>query len=55
MQDLIHTLENRRSIRKYSAEPVTNELLDEVLTVGCRASTTGNMQVYSIIVPGMKK
>lgn len=50
MHDLIHTLENRRSIRKYSAEPVTDELLNEILTIGCRASTTGNMQVYSIIV-----
>lgn len=50
MQDLFDTLKNRRSIRKYSAEPVTDELLNVILTAGCRASTTGNMQVYSIIV-----
>lgn len=41
---------NRRSVRKYSADPVSDELLNELLTIGCRASTTGNMQVYSIIV-----
>ena len=41
---------NRRTIRKYSAKPIDNALLNEVLTEGCRASTTGNMQVYSIII-----
>ena len=40
----------RRTIRKYSAQPVENSLLDSILEKGCRASTTGNMQVYSIIV-----
>jgi nitroreductase len=41
---------NRRTIRKYSAETVDNKLINEILTEGCRSSTTGNMQVYSIIV-----
>lgn len=44
------TLLNRRTIRKYSAKPVEDKLLNEILLKGCRASTTGNMQVYSIIV-----
>ncbi len=44
------TILNRRSIRKYSTEPVEEDLLSEILLKGCRASTTGNMQVYSIIV-----
>jgi nitroreductase len=44
------TMVNRRSIRKYSSKPVEKKLLDEILNKGCRASTTGNMQVYSIIV-----
>jgi nitroreductase len=43
-------LMNRRTIRKYSDEPVTDELLHKILNEGCRASTTGNMQVYSVIV-----
>ncbi len=38
-----------RSIRKYKNEPIAEELLNEVIEAGCRASTTGNMQVYSII------
>jgi nitroreductase len=40
---------NHRTIRKYKAEPIPDELLNEILEAGCRASTTGNMQVYSII------
>ncbi len=44
------TLLERRTIRKYSAKPVEDKLLKGILVKGCRASTTGNMQVYSIIV-----
>lgn len=40
----------RRTVRKYSADPVTGELLNEILNAGCRASTTGNMQLYSILI-----
>lgn len=43
-------LQTRRTIRKYSTNPVDDILLDSLLNKGCRASTTGNMQVYSIIV-----
>lgn len=44
------TLLERRTIRKYSSEAVTDEILEIILKKGCRASTTGNMQVYSIII-----
>jgi nitroreductase len=50
MEDISDILLNRRTIRKYSSEPVDDKLLNEILMMGCRASTTGNMQVYSIIV-----
>lgn len=40
----------RRTIRKYTLEPVEDDLLNDLLKAGCRASTTGNMQLYSIIV-----
>lgn len=40
----------RKTIRKYSTRPVEELVLQEILTKGCRASTTGNMQVYSIII-----
>jgi nitroreductase len=50
MTNISDILLNRRTIRKYSAEPVDDKLLNDLLLMGCRASTTGNMQVYSIIV-----
>ena len=39
-----------RTIRKYTDLPVDESLLQKILEAGSRASTTGNMQVYSIIV-----
>ncbi len=41
---------NRRTIREYNSKPVPETLLNEILKAGCRASTTGNMQVYSIVI-----
>ncbi len=41
---------NHRSIRKYKNDPVDVDLLHKILNAGVRASTTGNMQLYSIIV-----
>ena len=48
----------RRTIRKYEGRDLDDALLDRILTAGTRSSTTGNMQVYSIIVtrdPEMKR
>jgi nitroreductase len=47
--DLLNVLLEHRSIRKYKEECVDSKLLNEIIKAGCRASTTGNMQVYSII------
>ena len=44
------TLLNHRTIRKYKPDPIPNTILDYILEAGTRASTTGNMQLYSIIV-----
>ncbi len=58
MNQISNTLLNRRTIRKYTPEPVDRKLLNDLLTKACRASTTGNMQVYSIIItsdPGKKR
>jgi nitroreductase len=58
MDQISNTLLNRRTIRKYTPEPVDRKLLNDLLKKACRASTTGNMQVYSIIItrdPGKKK
>ena len=50
MATISDTLLKRRTIRKYTSEPVDDKLLNELLVIGCRTSTTGNMQVYSIII-----
>jgi nitroreductase len=47
---MIDTIFNHRSIRKYKDKAIPGEVLDKILEAGSRASTTGNMQVYSIIV-----
>jgi nitroreductase len=49
------TLLNHRSIRKYKSDPIPNPILDYILEAGTRASTTGNMQLYSIVVTTEEK
>lgn len=39
-----------RSIRVYKNTPVSEQTINEILEAGIRASNTGNMQAYSIIV-----
>ena len=43
-------MNDRRSIRRYKKEEISQELLDELFTKAFRASNTGNMQAYSVIV-----
>ncbi len=47
---MFDTILNHRSIRKYTGDPIPKAILDYILEAGTRASTTGNMQVYSVIV-----
>ncbi|WP_430810352.1 MULTISPECIES: NADPH-dependent oxidoreductase [unclassified Carboxylicivirga] len=47
---MIDLLKNHRTIRKYTDQKVDEAVLNEVLEAGVRASTTGNMQVYSMVV-----
>ena len=47
---MIDTIINHRSIRKYKADKISDEILNEILVSASKASTTGNMQVYSIVV-----
>jgi len=47
---MFQTIMNHRSIRNYKPEQISTHVLQEILKAGTRASTTGNMQVYSIIV-----
>ncbi len=50
MIEISDFLLDRRTIRKYLTQPIDDKLLNDLLLMGCRASTTGNMQVYSIII-----
>ncbi len=47
---MLDTILKHRTIRKYKSTPVDDDTLNKILEAGTRASTTGNMQVYSIIV-----
>ena len=50
MNETIDLMHRHRSIRKYKDKPVEPEKLDAVLEAAHRASSSGNMQAYSIIV-----
>lgn len=55
---MVETALNHRTIRNYKSDPVDEDILRVILTAGTRASTTGNMQVYSIVVtsdPSLKE
>lgn len=43
-------LRDRRSIRKYTDQDISDELLHHLFELAARSSTTGNMQLYSTIV-----
>ncbi|MCK4989777.1 MAG: NADPH-dependent oxidoreductase, partial [Bacteroidales bacterium] len=46
---MFDTILNHRTIRKYKIDPIPEQILQYILDAGIRASTTGNMQLYSII------
>jgi nitroreductase len=47
---MLNTILNHKSIRKYKLNEIGDEILRNVLEAGIRASNTGNMQSYSIII-----
>lgn len=54
----MESMKNRRTIRKYLSKEISSELLSDLLETSFRASTTGNMQLYSVVVtrdPAMKE
>lgn len=50
MSDLLEVIHRHRSIRRYKPDDVPDDLLDEVLGAGLRASSSGNMQTWSVVV-----
>lgn len=47
---MLENMKSRRTIRQYTEKSISEQKLNELLEVACRASTTGNMQLYSIVV-----
>src|ERR1035437_9011210 len=47
---MLDLLNQHRTIRKYTDQKIAPELLSELLETACKASNTGNMQAYSIVV-----
>lgn len=41
---------NRRTIRRYRPEPLPEGLLEQLLEAAAHAPSTGNMQLYSVVV-----
>jgi nitroreductase len=50
MKSIYDTINSHKSIRKYKNTPIPREVLNRILQAGSRASSSGNMQAYSIIV-----
>lgn len=46
----IKLMQNHRSIRKYLNKPIDDDILDELLTAAQSASSSHNVQSYSIII-----
>jgi nitroreductase len=44
------SMKKRMTIRKYSDLRIDDVLLEELISIACKSSNTGNMQAYSIIV-----
>ena len=49
-KDMMDTVKNRRTIRKYQQKDITPDLLNDLLETSFRASTMGGMQLYSVVV-----
>lgn len=47
---MIESMKTRRSIRRYQQRDIEESVLNELLSVAARASTMGNMQLYSVVV-----
>jgi FMN reductase (NADPH) len=49
MNEIITLLQNHRSIRKFTDQPVSEDQLNAILEAAQAASTSSNMQAYSVI------
>ncbi|MDR1879619.1 MAG: nitroreductase family protein [Tannerellaceae bacterium] len=47
---MFDSMRNRRSVRRYTEQDISEPLLNELLELAARASNTGNMQLYSVVI-----
>lgn len=47
---MIPEINHHRTVRRYKPDPIPEEVLTRILEAGTRASNTGNMQLYSLVV-----
>lgn len=50
MKGMIESVNKRRTIRKYSGETVSDEVLNRLLEAAGHTQTMGNLQLYSVVV-----
>ncbi|MBT3332860.1 MAG: hypothetical protein HOK21_11670 [Rhodospirillaceae bacterium] len=50
VSETIDILNNRVSVRKFKDDPVSDELIDQVLKASFRAPTSSNIQSYSVVI-----
>ena len=48
--EVFEAIKNRRSVRKYKAEPIPDELIEKILEAGRWAPTGGNLQPWKFII-----
>ena len=48
--ELVEAIKQRRSIRRYSEQPVPDELLTEILQLAREAPSAGNLRAYKVIM-----
>ncbi|MDO4190072.1 MAG: nitroreductase family protein [Bacteroidales bacterium] len=46
----METINTRRTIRKYTTQPVSDELLNRLLAEASHTQTMGNLQLYSVVI-----
>lgn len=46
----MNNIRTRRTIRKYKADPIPEDLLNQLLSDASRTQTMGNLQLYSVVV-----
>lgn len=50
LMDVFEAIHRHRSIRRYRPDSVDDDLLEDLLEAGLRASSSGNMQIFSVVV-----